>query len=49
MMRKSLKVYETYQEMLNEDIKTLFMVRARAHSAGALPRKGLSHALFFLA
>ncbi|KAF5839966.1 beta-lactamase-like protein [Dunaliella salina] len=25
MMRKSLKVYETYQEMLNEDIKTLFM------------------------
>eukprot|EP00967_Tisochrysis_lutea_P070598 scaffold93248_cov19-Tisochrysis_lutea.AAC.1 len=26
MMRKSLKVYETYQEMLNEDIKTLFMV-----------------------
>lgn len=27
MMRKSLKVYETYQEMLNEDIKTLFMVR----------------------
>ena len=26
MMRKSLKVYETYQDMLNEDIRTLFMV-----------------------
>lgn len=26
MMHKSLRVYETYQEMLNEDIKALFAV-----------------------
>lgn len=35
MMRKSLRVYETYQEMLNEDIKAVFAVGAAAARACA--------------